>query len=269
MSKVKFIYNYPIDLDIETDKNVEVYIDQFSMDDIPAGSIRIVILEEPSSDPLGGLLISLVQQHPDLYTHLLTFREDILATNPKARLFHCPNTWVKGYVSAKKKFRVSTVVGGKGDPQMHGYALRHEIWRNKERVVTPKEFYLSGDYIWEEADYSNELVLGASKEPLFDSMFHIAIENTSIKHYFSEKIIDCFQTRTVPIYCGCINIEEYFNIDGIIVVNDVEDIIQVCNELTPEMYNDMLPAMEENFIKSNQWCDGKERIKNAIMNLIN
>ena len=62
MKKVKFYYYYPINVDIDTEKDVEVYIDQFTMNPIPKDSIRIIILEEPKKVEL----FTIVQEHKDL-----------------------------------------------------------------------------------------------------------------------------------------------------------------------------------------------------------
>lgn len=272
MNKVRFHYAYPIDIDIDTEKNVDVYIDQFPMTSVIPGALSIVILEEPGNDSIA----SVAQRYTDNYTHLLTFRQELLDTNPKARLFLCMNTWVRNYVSLNKKFCVSTVVGGKKDSRFHGYALRHELWDSKELITIPKNFYLSGNapykhiFIpWTEVDYTNQLVLGDSKLPLFDSMFHIAIENISMRNYFSEKILDCFQSRTVPIYIGCTNIGDFFNIDGIIVVKNGREIVDACNKLTIDDYIKRLPAMVDNFNRSLKWCDHPEQIKIGVTKILN
>jgi hypothetical protein len=268
--KVKFHYGYPISLDIDCSKEVNVYIDQFTLDPIPPDSLRIVILQEPWREPM----VSLVQKYKGYYTHVLTYQEEVLLTNPKARLFHFPNTWVKGYIP-KKEFSISTVVGGKNIQGLEGHELRHELWRNQDKIAIPKNFWLSGNAVhshtfvpWNEVNYLGRRVLGASKEPLFTSMFHIAIENTSIANWFSEKIIDCFQTRTVPIYYGCTNIGDFFNIDGIVIVNGISQIITLCNQLTPELYEKMLPALNDNFERSNKWCDQMEQLKKGITQII-
>ena len=268
--KVKFHYGYPINLDIDCNKPVHVYIDQFTMEPVPPDSLRIVILQEPWREPL----VSTVQRYRDKYTHLLTYQEDVLDSNPKARLFHFPNTWIKDYKFPDKEFSVSTVVGGKNF--MVGHALRHELWRNRDKITIPKKFYLSGNAVhshsfvhFDEADYTDQLILGASKEPLFDSMFHIAIENCSIANYFSEKIIDCFQTKTVPIYYGCTNIGEYFNDRGICFVHNVQEIVNICNKLTTEVYDRLLPLIEDNFELSNKWCDQDEQLKKAVTLILN
>jgi len=269
--KVRFHYSYPIDLDIETDKEVDVYIDQFNPCPVPAGAIRIVIIEEPKK----GEMFDLVQRYRDAYTYVLTFHEEILRTNPKAILFHCMTAWVKGYL-CKKVFSVSTVVGGKKDPVMEGYKLRHDLWHSRNSIHIPKRFYLSGTakyshvfHPWKDVSYVNELVLGASKSVLFNSMFHIAIENTSIKNYFSEKLVDCFQSKTVPIYYGCANVEEFFNVDGILIAHDLNDIITICNRLNPVRYYEMMPEIEDNYERSKKWLDNQEQIKIMITKLIN
>jgi hypothetical protein len=49
--------------------------------------------------------------------------------------------------------------------------------------------------------------------------YSIALENSSLEHYFTEKINDCFLSYTVPIYFGCANIGKYFPEKSFIPVN--------------------------------------------------
>ena len=265
MKKVKFHYNYPIYIDIETKKNVDVYIDKGFELPLRSGDIQILILEEPRKN---SRAFEFAKTENRKYTHLLTFHDELLTTNEKARMFHCTNSWVAGYVPEQKKFCVSTVVGGKNAADMEGYAVRHDVWNTRMLITIPTDFYLSSNYKWEEADYKHEKVLGDTKTPLFDSMFHVSIENTSIKNYFSEKVVDCFQTKTVPIYYGCTNIGDFFNIDGIITVTGMEDIIEACNSVTPELYEQMLPAMEDNYQRSMKWLNHDEQIKIAVEQIL-
>lgn len=272
MSTVKFHYSYPINFVIPTDKEVDVYIDQFPMEPLSNGNMRIVVLEEPAKTEV----YKLVQIYQDHYTHLLTFHEELLDRVKKAQLFHFPNSWVRGYLPTQKYFSVSTIVGGKRMKGMEGHLLRHRVWNARFSIHNiPRAFYLSGSakhahrfVRWRQVSYKGELVLGASKAPLFDSMFHIAIENTSIKNYFSEKLLDCFQTKTIPIYYGCKNIEKYFNVDGMFIVWGLEDIISICNQLTPDTYKKMLPAVEDNYKQSMKWAESWEPLKNKIISLI-
>jgi hypothetical protein len=265
MKKVKFYNKYPTNIDIDTKKNVEVYIDEFNTTPVCEGDIRIVILEES----VQGTLFSLAYDYRDAYTYLLTYHHELLNDNPKARLFHSTiNSWVRGYTFPPKKFCVSTLVGGKSDPRQSGYVIRHELWRRRNEITIPTEFYLSSAFRWGEVNYDGEKILGEKKYPLFDSQFHIAIENTKINNYFSEKIIDCFQTKTVPIYYGCTNMENYFNCEGIIFVDSVDDIVSYCNGLTSETYERMLPFAEDNFLRSEKWKDSTGRVEMMVRELI-
>lgn len=38
--------------------------------------------------------------------------------------------------------------------------------------------------------------------------------------YFTEKILDCFTTGTIPIYQGAPDIGDYCNAEGIVVIDD-------------------------------------------------
>ncbi len=81
-------------------------------------------------------------------------------------------------------------------------------------------------------------------------MFSLAIENCAIDWYFSEKLIDCFLTRTVPVYYGCPGIGKFFNTDGMLFVDSVEHAKRVCDAVQDNaegMYESMRDAIEENY----------------------
>jgi hypothetical protein len=59
-------------------------------------------------------------------------------------------------------------------------------------------------------------------DALINYQYSIAIENSHLPRYFSEKIADCFLTYTMPIYYGCSNILDYFPEDAIILI-DIKD----------------------------------------------
>jgi len=82
---------------------------------------------------------------------------------------------------------------------------------------------------------------------LKDYGFSIAIENAVDYNYFTEKITDCFLTGTIPIYYGCPNIEEFFDINGIMTFSTQEELDQILNSLTRELYDSKLESIKENF----------------------
>lgn len=96
------------------------------------------------------------------------------------------------------------------------------------------------------------------EEGLDDYMFSVAIENDQYAGYFTEKIIDCFATGTIPVYLGDPKIYRYFNPDGIIILDDKFDI----KSLTSDLYYSKINAVKENFEKSKQFFS----IQNYIYN---
>ena len=77
------------------------------------------------------------------------------------------------------------------------------------------------------------------EEGLCDYMFSVAIENAQYKTYFTEKILDCFATGTIPIYFGAPDIGNYFNLDGIINLSKKFDISE-------EIYHSKIKAVKDN-----------------------
>ena len=49
--------------------------------------------------------------------------------------------------------------------------------------------------------------------------YHIAIENSSQRYYWTEKISDCYLTETFPFYYGCTNLSEYFNKEAFLPID--------------------------------------------------
>lgn len=272
MNKVRFHTPYidEIKIDIDTDRSVDIYIDAFDTSPVPQGEIRIVI----TIDPMCFDIIELIKNYPDSYTYVLTYYEVILNNNPKARYFIMANTWVDPFFDYKKKFCVSTIVGGKLIQGFEGHLMRHELWYRQNEITIPKNFYLSNDVKFVGVDYNNALTLPLvsgiknSKTPMFDCMFHIAIENHSVNNYFTEKVIDCFLSRTIPIYYGDKNIGKHFNENGMIMVNNVDEIIKVCNMLTPVAYERMLPIVLDNYETALDYQDANIRIKNGILKVL-
>lgn len=84
-------------------------------------------------------------------------------------------------------------------------------------------------------------------EWLDDFCYSIAIENCQILNYFTEKILDCFNSGTIPIYWGCPNIDKFFNTDGFITFNSIEELDDILKNLSFEDYQRRLPSIKQNF----------------------
>lgn len=63
--------------------------------------------------------------------------------------------------------------------------------------------------------------------------YHLAIENSSVPHYWTEKLADAYLGESFPIYYGCPNIEEYFPKKSmtIIDINKVDESIKKIKDI--------------------------------------
>ena len=86
-------------------------------------------------------------------------------------------------------------------------------------------------------------------DSLMDYMYSIVIENFVSPYYFTEKLLNCFATHTVPIYVGASDISKFFNIKGIIQVdeNDINSIIDIVKELDYSDYIRRKEAIIDNY----------------------
>lgn len=73
--------------------------------------------------------------------------------------------------------------------------------------------------------------------------------------------------KTIPIYLGCSNIEEFYNPEGIIFFKSVDEFIKISNKLTPKYYYDRLNIIEDNYNKVIKYQKYQERICNQIIKI--
>jgi hypothetical protein len=201
------------------------------------------------------------------FDYVLTYEQEVLDAIPNGVLFEYGTKWIhldEYDLNKPKEFSVSTVCGHKTITENH--KIRQKLWYKQNKISIPKKFFLSR--LGGVENFGNNPILGERKEPLFDSMFHICIENVSKQNFFTEKLIDCLLCKTIPIYIGCPNIVEYFDVNGIIIVNSFNEAIEKCNELTPEFYESKKDVIEINRRLAMNWVDYNERLINKIKTLI-
>lgn len=78
-------------------------------------------------------------------------------------------------------------------------------------------------------------------------LFSIAVENSYIPNYITEKLTDCFVCGTVPLYSGCPNVENYYP-GGFIQIDpwDIADTLKLIVELSKDPvgnYNKYLTSL--------------------------
>lgn len=80
--------------------------------------------------------------------------------------------------------------------------------------------------------------------------YSFAIMNAKFDGYFTEILNDVLLVGTIPIFWGASNIGEYFNPDGIIQFNTIEELDMLLLTLTPALYQSKIGAITENIEKA-------------------
>jgi len=218
---------------------------------------------EPSSSCANHLHVEKILPLCNL---ILTKNPFILSKYKNSRLFYFGSSFIYPHLPCKKTYGVSFVTT---KPSWHlpGYDLRYELWSRQNEIKIPKVFYSSNRMPID----TNRLLPGdgsnLDKMIMFDSMFHVAIENTKEINYFSEKINDCFWTKTIPLYWGHKEtVNSIFDEKGIIHFDSVDELIKICNSLTENDYYNRNSFMEKNKVISEIYAkDMNERIKFEIL----
>lgn len=216
-------------------------------------------------------------QNSHLFSCILTWGQEILDNCPNAVFFPFGISWLdKEYInnvdSLEKKFEVSFLCGAK--QRIEGHHLRHRLHKRENEINIPKQWYYTlDDYQFNEGNHTiiqyEGQSPGSEKKKLWNSMFSICIENSSNKGYHTEKIIDAFLSKTIPIYWGCPDLEELgYDSNGFFYCNNEDEIITIANSLTPEDYFNRKKAIEYNFKLAKYYADLFGRFESLLQEIV-
>lgn len=220
-------------------------------------SINIISFQEPN-EYFG--LHDWVIKNKDIFSIILT-QSDRVLNNCETSIYQpFGHTWLKPDQYNKehiKEFKLAHLQGAL--LKTYGHSLRHQVTARENEFTIPIKFYetYGNRNDIEDARLGKEFIFG-------DSQFGVVIENVSNRGYFTEKILDCFLLKTIPIYWGCSNIEDYFDIDGIITFNNVDDLIYKTNQLNESYYNNRKEIIEKNWKLALEYVDYEQNIVNSI-----
>lgn len=169
------------------------------------------------------------------YIKIFTHNKDLLGLDDSLFTF-CPanGTWIDDLYIRNKTKNISMIASNK--VLTDGHKARLEI---AKKYNSKLDLYGRG---FKE--------INKKEEGLEDYMFSICVENGIYESYFTEKILDCFACGTIPVYLGTPDIFNYFNKDGIVLLDDKFNL----SNLNADLYFSKLEAVKDNL----------ERVKNYI-----
>jgi hypothetical protein len=249
-------------------KPVSIYNRGIKPKDVTAINILNLCGEPRQSRASNKKILDIVEY----YGLVLSWDEELLNKCDNIRFMPFGTTWIdkKDWgLNQPKKFKITTLCGAKNNTLNH--QKRHVLWNKQKKIEVPHVFWNSSHA--KLPDKKNNPILEGKPnnkiKMMNNSQFHIAIENVCSKDYFSEKLIDCLITGTIPIYCGCTNLEDYFDTRGIIQVNEVDDIIKKCNSLTPSFYKDRKDYILVNYHLAHEYANSfSSRLHSIIQEYI-
>lgn len=235
------------------------------VDDIPQvqedlSEVNVLVLQEPN-EYFGLHDWAITNKH--YFSVILTWDEKVLNNCDNAMFLPFGHTWFRKEEYEKtydKTFQVSHLAGALN--KTYGHSLRHELTSRENELKIPTNFYKT---------YGNRSDIDDARKGKIEvfggSEFGVAIENTNHRGYFTEKILDLFLLKTIPIYWGCSNIGDFFNTNGIIQVNNVDDITNKVNSLNEKYYSVCKKAIDENYKRALKYVDYEQNIINTITKL--
>lgn len=230
--KMNALYDhFPEHKYVEGEPYIECYSDSFVKLCTSPGK-NIALLLEPRS--MVGEYYDFVYENHDFFKYIFTHDSKLL-TLPNSRLMMWNEVW---RISDQPKTKgISLVSSWKNWCPLH--IARIELARqlkNSEKVDCFGSFD-DRNAQWFEVSETHD-----------PYKFAIVIENDIDDYWYTEKILNCFGTKTVPIYVGSKKIGDFFNADGIIEVDDWRTIPDLVKNLDIDAeYEKRLPAINDNF----------------------
>lgn len=253
---------YP-NIEVKFNRPIELFVDNFIGYDPYKNTFKIFWFRE--SEVIGKLTSEIIA-NKDKFDAIITCQEEVLQKCDNAYFMEFGTAWVFDYdIKTEKKFQISHLTGFKEITE--GHKLRKKIHYKQNKITNPKDFYIShyGGVI---ETFDNKQ-LQETKTPMFNSQFHICIENTKENNYFTEKLIDCLITKTIPIYWGCPNIEKFFDINGFFIAENEKNIIEICNSINENTYQNKILSIEKNFELSQKYITILDRLEIVINRILN
>ena len=209
---------------------IDSTLEQSQIDNIP-GPKYGWLLESKYITPQ---IVDSVKMFPEKYLEtfdaIFTHNQDLLAIDSKFKWCPAQGFWIQEPKIYKKTKMISMISSNKSMTEGQRLRLR---WLE-----------MIGDQIDVYGRGINEINL--KEEGLCDYMFSVVVENGFYESYFTEKILDCFASGTIPVYMGSPDIGNYFNSEGIIPLTEEFDVSE-------DIYYDKMEAIKDNLERVKQY----------------
>lgn len=183
------------------------------------------------------------------FRYVFTYDERILNEIANARFYPIAagiwNREMREGLYRKKDRDLSILSSDKTMCELHRFRLELARTCKRERLADTYGRFDGGDYVQ------------SVDETLDRYRFSLIIENDVSDYYFSERLTSCFAAQTIPVYLGARRIGDFFNTDGMILLDkpDIEEAKRRIRECTRETYEAKLPAVLNNYERVQEYVN--------------
>ncbi len=226
------------------DYDIEFYTDECLIHVQGAHHKNIAWLLEPTA--INPHVYEWIAENAEKFRLILTHNRRLLERLPNSKFVPAGGCWVheKDQQIFRKTRNLSIIASSK--TLTEGHRLRHLIVSQHQARIDA----FGGGY----KRIKNKI------KALKRYRFSLAIDNSREDYYFTEKLIDCFVTGTVPVYYGCPSISDYFDTRGMILINSADDFSNVVDLLNDQHYLSMMPYIRSNFEEAKKYLIAEDFI---------
>jgi hypothetical protein len=235
------------------DHEIAVYTDNsLKVAETPSRSKKVAWLIE--SPLITAKAYRWIRSNYKIFDRILTFDQELLEDLPNSRPGLLGGCWIKDSDRRihEKTGNVSIIASAKKN--VLGQRMRHKAIRKFGHMI--------------------DAVFGGGYRPIDDKAeglapfrYSIVIENCRRNYYFSEKLIDCLMTGTVPIYWGCPSIGLFFDKTGMICFESIAELKQILRTAGERDYEQRSQAIRSNFELAKHFIYPEHALWSAVKDL--
>lgn len=183
------------------------------------------------------------------FRYIFTYDEKILNDIENARFYPIAagiwNRSIREEAYKGKDRDLSILSSDKIACELHRFRLELARMCKREGLADTYGRFDGGEYV------------NSVDETLDRYRFALIIENDISDYYFSERLTSCFAAQTIPVYLGARKIADFFDVDGMILLEkpDLDEVRNKIKECTRENYESRLPAVLRNYEKAREYVN--------------
>ena len=233
-----------------------------NMKDVVYNSSKYKVCTITESKYVNPKIHSIIDKYEKYFDLIFTHNKEIIDKYSDKTIFSIGSPGILDWhqISIFKKNKLVSFPTSLKLSGLEGYVLRKRIKKNIEKNKFNKNIDTYG------SGFGKPFV--SKSICLKDYRFSICLENSKYDYYVTEKILDVILSGCVPIYWGMPSIGDIFDIRGILIFNNIDELKSIIDNLSDEKYNDMLPYVEKNFEIAKKFIDWDDNIvKSSYDNL--